>query len=61
MGEEGEGEEKGRPLQLSVLRSTFYIAESSFAFCEELAHKKGKFSSARTSSIACYPALLVIK
>ena len=44
-----------------VLRSTFYIAESSFAFCEELAHKKGKFSSARSSSITCYPALLVIK
>ena len=34
-----------------VLRSTFYIAESSFAFCEELAHKKGRFSSARPSSI----------
>ena len=44
-----------------VLRSTFYIAESSFAFCEELAHKKGRFSSARPSSITFYPAFLVIK
>ena len=35
------------------LRSTFYIAESSFAFCEQLAQKKGKFSSA-FSRFACH-------
>ena len=40
-----------------VLRSTFYIAESSFAFREELAHKKGKFSSARPWLITCYDPL----
>ena len=44
-----------------VLRRTFYLVESSFAFCEELAHKTGKFSSARPSWITCYLAFLVIK